>query len=193
MPSASPTRSPRPSPRVGRSRRPIATICWRSVSRPMSPRNWRICRSPPPMLNGVSGKRELHNDQRSYFDVGGDRALSGDARRSPRRCSRRESSALIHDAFDAPIDDTLLRLEYAQDIDGFWLKPHTDLGVKKFTCLIYLSRDRPRGARHRHLREPRAPFRRLAVQAQRGDDLRARRQHLARLREAAHRRRSQAR
>jgi hypothetical protein len=25
------------------------------------------------------------------------------------------------------------------DQDGFWLEPHTDLGVKKFTCLIYLS------------------------------------------------------
>ena len=46
---------------------------------------------------------------------------------------------LIHDTFGAPIDDTFLRLEYAQDIDGFWLEPHTDLGVKKFTCLIYLS------------------------------------------------------
>ena len=32
-----------------------------------------------------------------------------------------------------------LRLEYAQDTDGFWLEPHTDLGVKKFTMLIYLS------------------------------------------------------
>ena len=25
----------------------------------------------PPVLNGVSGKRELHNDQRSYFDAAG--------------------------------------------------------------------------------------------------------------------------
>jgi hypothetical protein len=57
---------------------------------------------------------------------------------SPRRCSRRESR-LVCEAFGAPIDDTFLRLEYAQDVDGFWLQPHTDLGVKKFTCLIYLS------------------------------------------------------
>ena len=46
---------------------------------------------------------------------------------------------MLAQAFDAPIDDTFLRLEYALDIDGFWLEPHTDLGVKKFTCLIYLS------------------------------------------------------
>ena len=34
-----------------------------------------------------------------------------------------------------------LRVEYAQDTDGFWLEPHTDLGVKVFTMLLYLSKD----------------------------------------------------
>jgi hypothetical protein len=91
-----------------------------------------------PRLDGVSGKRELHNDQRSYFDAAAMgrfpvmRAVA-QALQSPRIVG------LIHQAFNAPIDDTFLRLEYAQDIDGFWLEPHTDLGVKKFTCLIYLS------------------------------------------------------
>ncbi len=92
----------------------------------------------PPVLNGVSGKRELHNDQRSYFDADGVRRFPvmrgvAEALQSTR------IARLIHDAFGAPIDDTFLRLEYAQDVDGFWLQPHTDLGVKKFTCLIYLS------------------------------------------------------
>jgi hypothetical protein len=91
-----------------------------------------------PVLNGLSGKRELHNDQRSYFDAAA-------AQRFPimrgvaEALQSQRVVRLIHDAFDAPIDDTFLRLEYAQDIDGFWLEPHTDLGVKKFTCLIYLS------------------------------------------------------
>jgi hypothetical protein len=92
----------------------------------------------PPVLNGVSGKRELHNDQRSYFDATGVGRFPvmgavAEALQSTRVVS------LIHEAFGAPIDDTFLRLEYAQDVDGFWLQPHTDLGVKKFTCLIYLS------------------------------------------------------
>ena len=92
----------------------------------------------PPVLNGVSGKRELHNDQRSYFDAGGVERFPvmrgvAEALQSTRIVR------LIHETFDAPIDDTFLRLEYAQDVDGFWLQPHTDLGVKKFTCLIYLS------------------------------------------------------
>ena len=49
--------------------------------------------------------------------------------------------------------NTFVRIEYAQDIDGFWLKPHTDIGVKMFTMLIYMSDDpAPRRPRHRHLR-----------------------------------------
>ena len=92
----------------------------------------------PPVLNGVSGKRELHNDQRSYFDAVGIArfpVMEGVAE----ALQSREITRLVHEAFDAPIDNTFLRLEYAQDVDGFWLQPHTDLGVKKFTCLIYLS------------------------------------------------------
>jgi hypothetical protein len=93
----------------------------------------------PPVLDGVSGKRELHNDQRSYFDATGVARFPvmgavAEALQSTRVVTR------IHEAFGAPIDDTFLRLEYAQDVDGFWLQPHTDLGVKKFTCLIYLSK-----------------------------------------------------
>jgi len=92
----------------------------------------------PPALNGVSGKRELHNDQRSYFDASGVARFPVMGAVAEALQSERVVAA-IHDAFDAPIDDTFLRLEYAQDVDGFWLQPHTDLGVKKFTCLIYLS------------------------------------------------------
>ena len=92
----------------------------------------------PPVLNGVSGKRELHNDQRSYFDASGVARFPIMGAVAEALQSNRLVRA-IHDAFDAPIDDTFLRLEYAQDVDGFWLQPHTDLGVKKFTCLVYLS------------------------------------------------------
>jgi hypothetical protein len=91
-----------------------------------------------PSLDGVSGKRELHNDTRSYFDDANMArfpvmAQVAEALQAP------EIIACFAQAFDAPLDSTYLRLEYAQDIDGFWLEPHTDLGVKKFTCLIYLS------------------------------------------------------
>ena len=92
----------------------------------------------PPALDGISGKRELHNDKRSYFDAAGMarfpvmRAVA-EALQSP------TVVRAVHEAFGAPLDDTYLRLEYALDVDGFWLEPHTDLGVKKFTCLLYLT------------------------------------------------------
>lgn len=91
-----------------------------------------------PSLDGVSGRRELHNDTRSYFD-------DANMARFPVMAQMAEALqapdviACFAEAFAAPLDNTYLRLEYAQDIDGFWLEPHTDLGVKKFTCLIYLS------------------------------------------------------
>ena len=91
-----------------------------------------------PALEGVSGKRELHNDTRSYFDTAAMERFPV-MRIVAEALHATETCALIAREFGAPINDTFLRLEYAQDVDGFWLEPHTDLGVKKFTCLIYLS------------------------------------------------------
>ena len=97
---------------------------------------------PTPNLAGVSGKRELHNDQRHYFDAS--------------NMARFEVCASVAEAFQselvahaierltgADLSGTYVRLEYAQDTDGFWLEPHTDLGVKRFTMLIYLSGGEP--------------------------------------------------
>lgn len=47
----------------------------------------------------------------------------------------------IEEATGADLRDGRLRIEYCQDVDGFWLEPHTDIGVKKFTMLVYLSDD----------------------------------------------------
>jgi hypothetical protein len=93
-----------------------------------------------PDLGGVSGKRELHNDQRVYCDEANQAkypvfaALAG-------AFQDRRTTDLIGSAFGTRLDGTYLRIEYAQDVDGFWLEPHTDLGVKLFTMLLYLSRD----------------------------------------------------
>jgi hypothetical protein len=64
----------------------------------------------------------------------------------------------------APLEGTRLRLECAVDRNGFWLAPHTDLGEKKFTCLISLGNARQSdlgtdiyGPRRRRCK--RAPFR----------------------------------
>ena len=101
----------------------------------------RILRALPyavPDLHGVSGKRELHNDQRHYFDAATNARFPAcqavaDAFQSP------EVVVAIEHATGADLSASYVRLEYAQDTDGFWLQPHTDLGVKRFTMLIYLA------------------------------------------------------
>ena len=93
-----------------------------------------------PELDGVSGKRELHNQTRTYFDVEKISKYS--------ICSRvakifqsNEIARVVQNFFGAPIAGCYLRIEHAQDVGGFWLEPHTDLGVKKFTMVLYLSKN----------------------------------------------------
>jgi hypothetical protein len=95
-------------------------------------------------LGGVSGTREAHNPDRVYF-AGENLATFESAGAMAEAFQDPEVIALFAQAFGAPLDETYLRIEYAQDTDGFWLKPHTDIGVKMFTMLIYMSDD-PRHA-----------------------------------------------
>jgi hypothetical protein len=91
-----------------------------------------------PDLHGVSGKRELHNDQRHYFDAANNARFAACAAVADAFQSREVTDA-IEAATGADLAGSYVRLEYAQDTDGFWLQPHTDLGVKRFTMLIYLA------------------------------------------------------
>lgn len=93
---------------------------------------------PVPDLGGVSGKREVHNATRQYFDR--DNCAKHPVCHAVADYLQQPSTiARFNKACGLDLSGTYLRLEYAQDTDGFWLEPHTDLGVKKFTCLIYLS------------------------------------------------------
>lgn len=114
-------------------------------------RNWRLANVLPEAaakalselpfhpveLNGVSGKRELHNDQRSYF--AGDVLDRHPVARSLVEAlqSERITRAIMAQT-GAKLGGCYLRVEYAIDVSGFWLEPHTDLGVKTFTMLYYL-------------------------------------------------------
>jgi hypothetical protein len=93
-----------------------------------------------PDLEGVSGKRELHNKTRSYFDAE-NRAQFPVCEDVAQAFQDPKLLAHIAETFGAKLDGTYLRIEFAQDRDGFWLEPHTDLGVKTFTLLLYLSKD----------------------------------------------------
>ena len=90
-----------------------------------------------PDLHGVSGKRELHNDTRQYFDKANNaRFPVCDA--LARLLQAPETVRLFEQATGCDLQGTNLRIEYAVDSDCFWLQPHTDLGVKRITILYYL-------------------------------------------------------
>jgi hypothetical protein len=93
-----------------------------------------------PALGGVSGRREVHNATRKYFDAENMERHPVCKAVNTALQDKRVTSA-IDRIFGTHLAGTYLRVEYAQDIDGFWLEPHTDLGVKSFTFLLYLSTD----------------------------------------------------
>ena len=96
---------------------------------------------PVPAPAGLlfNGRRETNNNTRYYFNAEAQakfpatRALA-EAFQAP------ETVAAIEKECKIDLTGTNLRLEYCQDTDGFWLEPHTDIGVKQYTMLIYLSK-----------------------------------------------------
>jgi hypothetical protein len=93
-----------------------------------------------PSLDGISGKRELHNNTRKYFDVD-NRKLFPVCEAVAQAFQDKRVTSHIEKSCTTQLNGTYLRIEFAQDVDGFWLEPHSDLGVKLFTMLLYLSRD----------------------------------------------------
>lgn len=94
----------------------------------------------PPTGAMFDGRREANNATRIYF--------------SPEMQARHAVCREVADTFrnetikaeiaattGARIADVRLRFEYCLDTDGFWLEPHVDIAVKRFTMLIYLSHD----------------------------------------------------
>ena len=95
---------------------------------------------PAPTLGGISGKREVHNATRKYFDVENRARYPVIAAVAEAFQDQRVTKA-IETTFGTALGGTYLRIEYAQDTNGFWLEPHSDLGVKLYTLLMYTSTD----------------------------------------------------
>jgi hypothetical protein len=109
----------------------------------LPPEAFQACLDLPfeaPALGGVSGKREVHNATRKYFDAD-NMARYPVCNAVNAALQDLRVTKTIDRVFGTKLAGTFLRVEYAQDTDGFWLEPHTDLGVKSFTFLLYLSRD----------------------------------------------------
>jgi hypothetical protein len=119
---------------------------WRQVLPDDTAKALSVLPFPKPDLHGLSGKRELHNDSRQYFDAANNRRFAVCDQVS-RLFQAEETVKLLQDHTGADLSDTNVRIEYTLDADCFWLQPHTDLGVKRITILFYM----PDGPDQQHL------------------------------------------
>ena len=92
----------------------------------------------PAEIDDTGGKRDNHNESRVFFagSLLGEHAVCRDVA----ACFQHpETIAALQQATGADLAGSSLRIEYCQDRGGFWLEPHTDIGAKRFTMLVYLS------------------------------------------------------
>jgi len=94
----------------------------------------------PAHIGDTKGKRDTHNKTRVLFsEINRKQYKVMDE--LARAFQSQETVDALKGATGAVLSDTSLRIEYCQDTDGFWLEPHTDIGVKRLTLLIYLNRE----------------------------------------------------
>ncbi len=94
----------------------------------------------PPEGAVFDGKRDTNNTLRVYFTPE-NQARFEVCRRVVEGFQDRGVKKAIEESTGADLSDGHLRIEYCQDSENFWLEPHTDIFVKKFTMLVYLSDD----------------------------------------------------
>ncbi len=97
-----------------------------------------------PQIEDTLGKRETHNSTRLFFGAG-QRASYPVCERVAAALQSDTVARALEKLCDVTLADSYLRIEYCLDTDGFWLEPHTDIGAKLFTMLVYLS-DEPGSA-----------------------------------------------
>ena len=96
----------------------------------------------PPRIEDTQGRRETNNSTRWFFGAAQQLdypvcAELAAALQSPAVVQRLAQRCAVN------LKGSYLRIEYCLDTDGFWLEPHTDIGAKFFTMLIYLTDSAP--------------------------------------------------
>ncbi len=92
----------------------------------------------PPEIADTLGKRDTNNTRRIFISEANRTAhpvfaaLAG-------AFQDEATVALFEDICGIELTGALTRIEYCLDTGGFWLEPHTDIGAKLLTFLIYLS------------------------------------------------------
>jgi hypothetical protein len=94
----------------------------------------------PPEDVQFNGRRETNNSSRMFFGAEA-QEMFGVCRRVVDGFKDPRVIAAIEKETGADLAGARLRIEYCQDEPGFWLEPHTDIAVKKFTMLVYLLDD----------------------------------------------------
>ncbi len=92
----------------------------------------------PPESSVFDGKRETNNSTRVFFTPEVQRKFAVCRRLAVGFNDPRVRGA-IEETTGTQLAGAHLRIEYCQDTPGFWLEPHTDILVKKFSMVIYLS------------------------------------------------------
>jgi hypothetical protein len=93
----------------------------------------------PPAATGDSlGKRETYNSRRIFVsEENRERFLACEVLADV--FQDEATIGLLEDLTGANLAGGFTRIEYCLDSDGFWLEPHTDIGAKLLTMVIYLS------------------------------------------------------
>lgn len=91
----------------------------------------------PPIVGDTDGTRDTYNNSRAFITPERREhfpacAVLAEALAMPEAAQQLEETTQI----DA--EGSFLRVEYIQDIDGSWLKPHRDIVEKLFSMVIYL-------------------------------------------------------
>lgn len=99
-----------------------------------------LCALPfaAPETGDTKGRRETNNTTRRFFGAQEQNTLPLCATLATMFQSSPCINAL-QNLTGTNLRGSFLRIEYCQDGDGFWLEPHTDIGAKFFTMLIYLN------------------------------------------------------
>ncbi|WP_298284735.1 2OG-Fe(II) oxygenase [Acidocella sp.] len=95
-----------------------------------------------PEIGDTQGRRETHNSTRWFFGQA-EQARFPVCRDLAAALQSREVVLALEQACGVTLGGSSLRIEYCLDTDGFWLEPHTDIGAKYFTMLVYLTDPAP--------------------------------------------------
>jgi hypothetical protein len=92
----------------------------------------------PATTADTGGRRETHNSTRTFFGP----SLQAEDWAADALAFAFQDPAMV-DTLErrcgVDLSGSYLRIEFCQDVTGFWLEPHTDIGAKLFTMLIYLN------------------------------------------------------